>query len=132
MLIPLSECVSQRPPVPVDENEDGVGNFPGKGLVAVKMLHAVEHFRVGEVFPFMDVCLTKLIVHLTVEIFRSKSSGINGRIARIALCNDMLLNKLHGSHVLCFQLFNEALCLPLRTSLRYNLAQIAYTMLAKS
>jgi hypothetical protein len=43
----------------------------------------------------------------------------------------MLLNKLHGSHVLCFQLFNEAQALRFARRCPYNLAPIEYTMLAK-
>ena len=55
----------------------------------------MEDLSVRERLAFTNVGLPNLIGGLIVEVFRSKSSGINGPIAWITLSNDVLLNELH-------------------------------------
>jgi len=52
----------------------------------------MEQFRVGQILAFVNVGLSDLVGGLIVEIFSSKSSGINGRIARIILCDTVLFD----------------------------------------
>src|SRR6266702_5268436 len=78
MHAPLLQTGEKGLPVLVDLDQDGVGDLARQGSVA-----------------FMDVDLPNLVRRLVVEVFGSKSSGIDSHIARIALRNDMLLNQLH-------------------------------------
>jgi len=81
VLVPLFEALAEGFPGLLDLDQNGIGNFPGEGLIAFQMLYAMEDFRVWQIFSLMDVGLSNLIRGLIVKVFGSKSSGINGLIA---------------------------------------------------
>src|SRR2546429_325741 len=95
MHAPLLQTGEKGLPVLVDLDQDGVGDLARQGSVAFMGFEAVEDLCIGQVLAFMDVDLPNLVRRLVVEVFGSKSSGIDSHIARIALRNDMLLNQLH-------------------------------------
>ena len=76
----------------MDQDQDRVADFGRKRTIAFQMLDPMEQFRVGERLAFVNVGLSDLVSGLIVEIFSSKSSGINGPIARIMLFDNVLLD----------------------------------------
>jgi hypothetical protein len=95
MLFPLFESIAKGPPVLVDQDQNGIGNFPGQSLITLQVFHAMEHFRVGQVLPLVDESLSQLVHDLIIQVLGSKCGLINDSIARIAFANEMLFHQLH-------------------------------------
>ena len=82
-------------PILVNQDQNGVGNFSRKCLITFHVLDAVKDFRIRQVLPFMDECLTNLIGGLIVQVLGSKRGSIERGIARITLADQMLLDEFH-------------------------------------
>ena len=92
VLIPLFETLPKCLPSLIDLDQNGVGDLAGQGLITFQMLSSMEQFRIGQILAFVNVGLSDVVGGLIVEIFSSKSRGINGRIARIMLCDTVLFD----------------------------------------
>jgi hypothetical protein len=82
-------------PILVDQDQDGVRNLAGEGLIAIQVLDPVEDFCIRYPDPGVDVGLAKVVGGLIVEVLRGEGRSVDSRRAGIALLDTMLLDELH-------------------------------------
>ena len=92
---PRFETMAKGVPILVDQDQDGVRNLAGEGLIAIQVLDPVEDFCIRYPDPGVDVGLAKVVGGLIVEVLRGEGRSVDSRIVGTALLDTMLLDELH-------------------------------------
>jgi hypothetical protein len=81
-------------PILMQEDQDGIGNFPREGLITLHAFDTMKDCCIGQVFSLMDISLSDLVIRLIVQVLGSKSRIIDDLPARIIAPDQVLFHQL--------------------------------------